>query len=224
MTEIIDKIIESLGWHPNYIVKTKHGNSPEITALELVSAIFNADTIPNASKVLGIGERTLNRVIAKELIPLFGKLNGGHETWKLKLLTNAEIKRCCNCNQYLNISNFTKEISNFDGLDPRCRECKSIINKRWYATHKDTYYKPYIKTHRNEYNARHAHRRANKLKATPSWANKSLIKEIYNNRPEGCHVDHIYPLVSDWVCGLHVETNLQYLTAEENIRKGNRRS
>lgn len=223
MTEIIAKIINSLGWHPNYIVKTKHGSCPEINATELVSAIFNTETIPNAAKVLGIGEQTLNRLIARELVPLFGKLNGGHETWKLKLITNAEIKRCCNCNQYLDISNFTKESNTFDGLTPRCISCNSIKNKKWYAEHKDTYYKQYIKEHRNEYNARNAYRRAIKLKATPIWANKESIKEFYKNRPVGFHVDHIYPLISDWVCGFHVETNLQYLTAEENMRKGNRK-
>ena len=65
-------------------------------------------------------------------------------------------------------------------------------------------------------------RQANKINATPKWANLEKIKEIYLNRPEGYHVDHIVPLVNKNVCGLHVENNLQYLTAKENIKKGNK--
>ena len=67
-----------------------------------------------------------------------------------------------------------------------------------------------------------AKRRATKIMATPSWANLEKIKEIYKNCPEGYHVDHIYPLKSEYVCGLHVENNLQYLTAAENCGKGNK--
>lgn len=36
------------------------------------------------------------------------------------------------------------------------------------------------------------------------------------------HVDHIYPLNSPIVCGLHVEDNLRLLFAGDNIAKGNR--
>lgn len=56
----------------------------------------------------------------------------------------------------------------------------------------------------------------------PKWANIQAIKDIYMNRPKGYHVDHIIPLQGNNVCGLHVETNLQYLPASENISKGNK--
>ncbi len=63
--------------------------------------------------------------------------------------------------------------------------------------------------------------RARKLQAIPSWANLDKIKEIYLNRPDGMHVDHIVPLKGKYVCGLHVEYNLQYLPAKENLAKRN---
>lgn len=58
-------------------------------------------------------------------------------------------------------------------------------------------------------------------KAMPAWADKDKIREIYANRPEGMHVDHVIPLRGKLVCGLHVETNLAYLEGEENARKSN---
>ena len=78
-------------------------------------------------------------------------------------------------------------------------------------------------------NAKEARRRATKKNATPSWANQEKIKRFYTKSKEfeqstglKHHVDHIYPLKSDFLCGLHVESNLQILTAEENCSKHNR--
>jgi hypothetical protein len=77
--------------------------------------------------------------------------------------------------------------------------------------------------------ALNAKRRAQKLQATPSWADTAAIKAIYEQASfmskvlgEKQHVDHIYPLVSDEVCGLHVAANLQILSATDNIKKSNK--
>lgn len=74
-----------------------------------------------------------------------------------------------------------------------------------------------------------ASRRAAKLQATPKWASEALILAIYEEcqlRAEETgipqHVDHVVPLISDIVCGLHCEDNLQILPALENLSKGNR--
>lgn len=63
---------------------------------------------------------------------------------------------------------------------------------------------------------------AGKMNRTPEWADMDAINLFYENRPEGFHVDHIIPLRGKYVSGLHVENNLQWLSASENLRKGNR--
>lgn len=51
---------------------------------------------------------------------------------------------------------------------------------------------------------------------------KKEIISIYENRPIGYHVDHIIPLNHPDVSGLHVPWNMQYLPADENLKKSNR--
>ena len=70
---------------------------------------------------------------------------------------------------------------------------------------------------------------AAKLQRTPAWADKKLIEEFYAYAAllqelfkEPFHVDHVIPLRGETVSGLHVENNLQILTACENTRKGNK--
>jgi hypothetical protein len=63
----------------------------------------------------------------------------------------------------------------------------------------------------------------------PSWVDDDDITMVYEKanlltRKTGIkhHVDHIVPLQSKIVCGLHVIENLQILTASNNCSKSNR--
>jgi hypothetical protein len=87
----------------------------------------------------------------------------------------------------------------------------------------------YAKANPHLINAKAAKRRAAKRQATPRWADFEDIKVIYKQCAERTRltgiphaVDHVYPLISDEVCGLHVAANLQILTAFENSSKHNR--
>jgi hypothetical protein len=72
-------------------------------------------------------------------------------------------------------------------------------------------------------------RRARVIRSTPPWADLEKIRTLYKEAARLTvetgiphHVDHVIPLQSKWVCGLHVHTNLQILPAAENLSKSNR--
>lgn len=74
-----------------------------------------------------------------------------------------------------------------------------------------------------------AMRRASRLQATPLWADEGFIGLWYKGAQvmaqltgEAYSIDHIVPLKSESVCGLHAHTNMQILTQVENAQKGNR--
>lgn len=78
-------------------------------------------------------------------------------------------------------------------------------------------------------NAKTAARRAQKLLATPLWSQRCEILQLYKESARlttetgiAHHVDHIVPLNSAIVCGLHVIANLRIITGAENTSKGNR--
>lgn len=77
--------------------------------------------------------------------------------------------------------------------------------------------------------ARNRFYRRRVARATPPWADRQAIRQIYEQaweltRATGLQhsVDHIIPLKGETVCGLHVENNLRVVLHEDNVRKGNK--
>ena len=74
-----------------------------------------------------------------------------------------------------------------------------------------------------------AKRRFSKKQATPRWSETDKIKIVYKKARElslllgvDMQVDHVIPLQSDNVCGLHVWANLQILEKRIHVEKSNK--
>ena len=110
---------------------------------------------------------------------------------------------------------------------------KDLANKRrWHhenAAKHNAMNMKWAREHPERMKSNNARRRAKSLRATPSWANKFFIDEIYRlaalrTKVTGIEweVDHIIPLRNPLVCGLHWEGNMQVIPASQNNLKGNR--
>lgn len=109
-----------------------------------------------------------------------------------------------------------------------CLGCKSLHYRTSYPENKTKAAKRFKSWHSKNPNRRRGYsatRRALEKQAKPLWlsdAQHQEIQKIYDTCPLDSHVDHIIPLAGQNVCGLHVPWNLQHLTKEENLAKGNR--
>jgi len=107
-----------------------------------------------------------------------------------------------------------------DGYCPYCNDCDRERQRSKKRVGRNL--NPDYRANRNKLMRYHNSLRRKSVKTqVVSESHKSLIKEFYNNTPEKMVVDHVVPLVSDDVCGLHVPWNLQYLDNHQNSVKNN---
>lgn len=112
------------------------------------------------------------------------------------------------------------------------RERNLARKARWRSaniTSVRAYNTSYDKMNMDRGAAKQARRRAQILRATPKWNNEFYMREAYRlaalrTKMLGFewNVDHVVPLKSKIVCGLHVHNNLQVIPFLENMTKGNR--
>ncbi len=111
-------------------------------------------------------------------------------------------------------------------------EKEKEMNKRWRENNKErkeATRSAWMRKNPHLVIASSVRRRKALLQAIPKWADESKMADFYAKATELTiqtgikhNVDHIVPIQSKIVCGLHAEHNLQILPKRENIRKGNR--
>jgi hypothetical protein len=116
--------------------------------------------------------------------------------------------------------------------NPHYRVMKRIAGAAWKGKNRERVLecgRLWRSANRSSLTSQEGARRSLKMNATPAWADQFIISEIYDLADlRTCatginwQVDHIVPLKSAIVCGLHCEANLRVVTAFENSSKGNR--
>ncbi len=106
------------------------------------------------------------------------------------------------------------------------QESDRASKHKYYLAHKqqnDERAKKYWREHPEQKKV-HTNARRSRFKAcTPPWVDRCAIREIYKQAKQlGLSVDHIVPIQSKRVCGLHCPANLQVIPLRENVSKGNR--
>jgi hypothetical protein len=113
-------------------------------------------------------------------------------------------------------------------LTPKNKGIKIRVPKGPAAKTQPKKYKDRTPEQQGKFVAYLVERRKKRDKSMPPWADKKAIQSIYirarqMTKETGVkyEVDHIIPSNHPLVCGLHVESNLQILTENENIKKSN---
>jgi len=152
------------------------------------------------------------------------------------------MKRCIKCKLYLNLSSFHKSGKYLKSVCKDCCKLQYLNNKEHLNNYQKERYKEkqedlilyqrkWRSLNKHIKSETSARERFKKKQATPKWLTRLQIKEmqllyletIRISAETGIkhHVDHIVPLNSKLVCGLHVPWNLQILTETENLKKSN---
>ena len=146
------------------------------------------------------------------------------------------MKKCSECATERPVTEFSKDRRIPGKYRHKCMACEASKLRKWREANQQRYvenYKQRAKDRPAYYNYYTAKRRARIIRATPNWDDGEFqelaiaeayalakIREfIYGGQWE---VDHIVPLHSKYVCGLHVIKNLRVIPKTANREKRNK--
>lgn len=222
--ELTILLLDKISWDYDKILNPGHyKNTKDLFAGELIFSIFSTSNTEEAAKFIGFSYKSIVTALDRFFRPQFGNIHGGTESWKYKLLCTLEYKECSSCHRLLTYDQFHKNSSSATGRTAYCKTCRVAYNAFIYTkdSTKESHSKSYTK-HKAAIIERNIHYKGERALRCVTWADRSKLLEIYANCPEGYHVDHILPLKGELVSGLHVPENLQYLSKEDNLKKGNK--
>jgi hypothetical protein len=197
-------------------------NFKSIPIEELLLKILESDSIFQAANKLKVEERSLESYIRRHIKPIFpGKPKC---KWNSYLLFLINKRLCKTCNKIKSLQDYHNDKSSILKLAWKCKDCDSNKCKQYRRDNKEYCNKKsklHYEQNKQYYITKSANYKAYLINAIPAWADLQKISDYYSNKPLDMEIDHIYPLRSDWVCGLHVIENLQYLSPIENKKKSN---
>ena len=221
----IKNLINNYNWSSGTMVC----NRVPYVVIDFIYKIVEYGTVTCLAKHLGTSRGTITRAIKKYLPELTTSSTVSLDKRVFKLL---EIRRCSKCMDIKLLENFWIDKNDIQGYRGQCKVCSGKYNvdnadllkerRNPLKLYKKEYDKPHYGANKEIYKRRAREYQMRKIERTPPWADMEKIDEVYETRAKGYHVDHIVPLKGELVSGLHVHYNLQHLTAEDNLNKGNR--
>lgn len=155
------------------------------------------------------------------------------------------MKTCGKCSVEKEISEYHRDKNKKDGRTSICKVCACAISSRYHKKNREKRLvilrentKKYDKKNRSKkrkYNRDNCFRKTENHRrrmcpkdAVPGWFDLESVQKVYrevmkmNKNGLDVTVDHIVPIKSPHVCGLHTLDNLQIITRSENSKKNNR--
>lgn len=195
------QICEKLNIPPGLQLKRPIRGLPGFTAVDLIYALIYGNNMKDATAILGYNTEQPIKTASKSLLhPIFTDRSqdfvkgGAVKSWRTDLLSVINHKYCPSCEKILPLYDFRNHIGKSLNKSVYCCRCMTADNKKY---------------------------KLNLIQRTPIWADLVKIKEVYINCPPDMEVDHIIPLNGTYVSGLHVHSNLQYLSPKDNHIKNN---